>query len=98
MLRFKNGCQRGFTQRDAALALGVSVRTIQRMIAANKLLTFELHRRRWISPISIDHLLFASSRLAEVIAEIDHIAAQIAAAKAHKHPGRTARKLEEHHA
>jgi hypothetical protein len=75
--------------------LGVSVRTIQRMIAANKLLTFELHRRRWISPISIDHYLFKPSRLQQILKEIDAVAAMIAAAKANRHPGRTA-KLEEH--
>ncbi len=94
MLRFKyNGGERGFTQHEAALKLGISVRTVQRMIVAGKLLTFELHRRRWISPISIDNLLFQPSRLTQIVAEIDEIAKAIA----DKHPGRTARKqLEEH--
>ena len=87
VLRFKyNGGERGFTQHEAALKLGVSVRTIQRMIIAGKLACFELHRRRWISPLSIEEYLFEPSRLAQILAEIDRIAEMMK----DRHPGRHA--------
>jgi hypothetical protein len=94
MLFFKhNGNRRGYNQREAALALGVSTRTIRRMLVAGKLLTIVVGRREYISPISVDDLLFEPSRLAKIIEEIDVIAKAIA----NRHTGRTARKQPEEH-
>jgi excisionase family DNA binding protein len=92
MLYFKSGNRRGYLQREAAEALGLSTRTIRRMLRAGKLLTIVVGRREYISPISIDDLLFEPSRLAKILEEIDVIARAIAEAR---RPHRT-RKLEEH--
>jgi len=96
MLRFKyNGGERGFLQREAADRLGISVRTVQRMLKLNQLATIVVGRRRYISPLAIEAYLFVPSRLAQIVAEIDHIAEQMK----NRHPGRIARKqLEESHA
>ncbi len=96
MLYFKhNGNRRGYTQAECALALGISTRTVRRMLFDGKLATIIVNRRRWISPVSVDHYLFEPDRLKQIIAEIDAVAAKIAATL--KHPGRTD-KMEESHA
>jgi len=72
MLKWKyNGSRRGYLQREAAEALGVSTRTIRRMIASCDLLTITVGRRYYISPLSIDRLLFKPSRLAAIVHEIE---------------------------
>ena len=75
--------------------LGLSTRTVRRMLKLNQLATIVVGRRRYISPLAIEAYLFAPSRLAQIVAEIDHIAEQMK----NRHPGRIARKqLEESHA
>ncbi len=97
MLKFKhhNGGCRGLLQAEAAEMLGLSTRTVRRMLKLNQLATIVVGRRRYISPLAIEAYLFAPSRLAQIVAEIDHIAEQMK----NRHPGRIARKqLEESHA
>jgi hypothetical protein len=56
------------------------------MIASSDLLTITVGRREYISPLSIDRLPFAPSRLAEIIAKIEAAMAP---------PGRQHTQLEE---
>ena len=93
MLYFKSGNRRGYLQREAALALDLSTRTVRRMVKRGDLLTITVGRREYISPISIDDLLFEPSRLTQIVAEIDRIAEMMK----DRHPGRrVARTMEEH--